>query len=286
MAWLQSLQLEKFLLFALVLTRVSGLTATAPIYGTKEVPMQVRALFAVALALLITPSQWHVPVDHPGNLVNFLVLIAGELLIGMCLGIGVVILFSGVELAGQMIGRTGGLALAEVYDPAMDASVPTFSRMLLLVTMAVFVCIGGHRAVMGGLLDTFKAIPPGGDPMLGSVLPEWMPVETDRLPLGVQAMVELVSQSFHLGIRAAMPVVTALLLSTLIMGLISRTMPQFNILMVGFGMNAMLTFAIFSLTIGAAAWIVRDWFLQESLHPALESLLQTIGVGWPLRGIS
>lgn len=256
MDWLHQLDLEKFLLFTLVLTRVSGLTMTAPIYGTNEVPMQVRALLAVALALLITPSQWDVAVEYPGSAINYLVFIGSELLVGLCLGLGIVILFSGAQLAGQMIGRIGGLMLADVFDPSTEASVPIFSRLLLLVTMAVFVCIGGHRLVMAGLLDTFQTIPPGSGALPQSI---------------AETFVVLLAQSFSLGIRAAVPVVTALLLSTLVMGLISRTLPQLNILMVGFGLNAMLTFATFSLTLGAAAWV-----FQEQVEPALEILLDAL----------
>jgi flagellar biosynthetic protein FliR len=159
--WLRQLDPEKFLLFTLVLTRVSGLTMTAPIYGTKDVPLQVRALLAVALALLLAPSQWHVDVAHPGTTLNYLVFVGSELLIGTCLGLGVVILFSGVQLAGQLVGRIGGLMLADVFDPTTESSVPMFSRLLWLVTFSVFVCIGGHRVVMAGLLDTFRTIPPG-----------------------------------------------------------------------------------------------------------------------------
>lgn len=266
MDWLRQLDLEKFLLFTLVLSRVSGLTMTAPIFGTKEIPMQVRALLAVALALLIAPTQWDVAVQYPGSTINYLVFIGSELLIGLCLGLGIVILFSGVHLAGQMIGRIGGLMLADVFDPSSGNSVPLFSRLLVLVTMAVFVCIGGHRMVMAGLLDTFQTIPPG----------------SGTLPLSIsRAFVVLLTQSFSLGIRAAVPVVTALLLSTLVMGLISRTLPQLNILMVGFGLNSMLTFATFSLTIGAAAWA-----FQEQVEPALEILLDALHAPLQVRWLS
>jgi flagellar biosynthetic protein FliR len=256
MDWLTQLDVEKFLLFTLVLSRVSGLTMTAPIYGTNDVPMQVRALLAVALALLITPTQWHVAVEYPGNIINYLVFIGGELLVGLCLGLGIVILFSGIQLAGQMIGRIGGLMLADVFDPSSETSVPIFSRLLFLVAMAVFVCIGGHRMVMAGLLDTFETIPPGSGALPSSI---------------AETFVVLITQSFCLAIRAAVPVVTALLLSTLVMGLISRTLPQLNILMVGFGLNSMLTFAMFSLTLGAAAWA-----FQEQVEPALEVLLEAL----------
>ena len=129
MDWLALLDVEHFLLFTLVLTRVSGLTMTAPIYGTSDVPMQVRVLLAVALALLITPTQWDVAVEYPGTTINYMVFIGSELVVGVCLGMGVTILFSGVQLAGQMISRISGMMLADVFDPSLQASVPTFSRL-------------------------------------------------------------------------------------------------------------------------------------------------------------
>ncbi len=264
MDWLRQFDVEKFLLFTLVLTRVSGLTMTAPIYGTKDVPMQVRALLAMALAMLLAPTQWHVTVNYPGTMINYLVFVGAELLIGSCLGLGIVILFSGVQLAGQVIGRIGGMMLADVFDPSTETSVPMFSRLLMLVTLAVFVCIGGHRMVMAGLLDTFRTIPPGS-----AAVPQEIPA----------ALVTLVSQSFALGIRAAVPVVTALLLSTLVLGLISRTMPQLNILMVGFGMNAMLTFAVMSLTMGAAVWVFQDQ-VESAMTTVLEAVHAPLRTEW------
>jgi len=272
MDWLQHLNVEKFLLFTLVLTRVSGLTMTAPIYGTKDVPAQVRALLAIALAMLIAPSQWGVDVVYPETMLNYMVFIGSELLVGLCLGLGISILFSGVHLAGMMIGRVSGMMLADVFDPTLEANVPTLSRMLFMVAMAIFVCLGGHRIVMGGLLDTFQTMPPG------SMLPWDVSGPGASSAGGFEgtipgALVLMLTQSFYLGIRAAAPVVTALLLSTLVMGLISRTLPQLNILMVGFGMNAMLTFAVFWLTIGTAAML-----FQAQVSGAMDILLEALHV--------
>lgn len=261
MNWLHHLDLQLFLVFTLVLTRVSGLVMTAPVFGTPEVPAQVRVLLAFALAVLITPIQSATTVAAPGTLLNYLVLVGSELAIGASLGLGVGILFSGIHLAGQMVGRISGLMLADVLDPSTGESVPQFARLMYLVTAAVFVTIGGHRLVMAGLLDTFRTIAPGR-----AAVP---------VSLG-ETSVLLLSQSFELGIRAAAPVVTALLLSTLVMGLISRTLPQLNILAVGFGMNSLLTFAALALTLGAAAWV-----FQEHLEPALEVILETLHT--PLR---
>ncbi len=256
MDWLQQFDVQQFLLFTLVLTRVSGLVMVAPIYGTKEVPMQVRGLLAVALAVLIMPTQWDVEVVYPGTMVNYLVFIGSELAIGVCLGLGIVILFSGIQLSGQMMGRIGGLMLAQVFDPSVGSRVSMFGRLLSMVAMAVFVCIGGHRMVMAGLLDTFATIPPG----------------SGAFPVSIaHTFTTLVHESFVLGIRAGLPVVTALLLSLLVLGLIGRTLPQLNILIVGFGLNSMLTFSILSLTLGGSVWA-----FQEQIEPTLTAVLQAL----------
>jgi len=256
MSWLSQIDLDGFLLFTLVLARMSGLVMTAPIYGTQEVPVQVRALLAFALAMLVTPSQLGTPLESPQTLFPYLLLVGSELLVGVSLGVGITILFSGVQLAGQMIGRTSGMMLADVFDPSMGESVPQFSRLLFLLAMAVFVTIGGHRMVMAGLLDTFEGVPAGH-----AAVPTAL----------AETFVVLITESFSLGIRAAAPVVTALLLSTLVMGLISRTLPQLNILAVGFGMNSMLTFATLMLSLGAATWV-----FQGEIEPTLRLLLEAV----------
>ena len=273
MDWLSQIDVSRFLVFTLVLTRVSGLMVTAPIYGSKEIPMHIRALLAVAVAVVIMPSQWDTTIPDPGTTLNYAVIVGSELIVGLCLGLGITILFSGIQLAGQMIGQIGGLMLADVFDPSVGTSVPLFSRFLLLTSTAVFLLIGGHRMVLAGLLDTFTSMPLAAT---GSV-----PASLDQEFLGrlVTALELLLTQSFSLGIRAAAPVVTALLLSTLVMGLISRTLPQLNILAVGFGMNSMLTFGTLGIVMGATLLV-----FQEQVEPAFGSILEVLHVrlqsGW------
>jgi flagellar biosynthetic protein FliR len=261
MHWLTQLDTEKFLVFTLVLTRVSGLVITAPLYGTKEVPRQVRVLLALAIALLIMPSQWNVQLEYPGTTLNYLTIIAGELVVGLCLGLGVQLMFRGLEMAGEMIAYVGGLMMAEALDPAQDTNEPLFSRFLSLVALAVFLGIGGHRMVMAGLLDTFQTIPPG----LG--------VFTQSI---TEAFVTLLMQSFSLAVRAAAPATLSLLLATVVMGLVGRTVPQLNVMNLGFGLNSLLTFAIVAISFGGLFWA-----FENQITPALETILDALNV--PLR---
>jgi flagellar biosynthetic protein FliR len=258
MSWIGPPTIGKFVLFMLVFTRVSGLVITAPVFGKNQVPPQVRVLLALALAALVMPSQWDRAVTLPATLLNLLLLIGGELVVGLCLGLGVDILFAGTQLAGQIVGRLSGETMAEVYDPSVDDSLPILSQFLNMLCLAVFVCIGGHRLVMAALLDTFQSLPPGGT----------------GLPSGLgEALVTLLTQSFALGIRAVAPVMTALLLSSLVVGLIGRTLPQLNVMALGFGISAMVTYAALAMTLGAAVWA-----FQSQLEPALETLLESLHV--------
>ncbi len=251
-SFLQNLLLDQALVFTLVLARVSGVIMTVPIFGSRQVPIPARALLTVAMALLITPTQIGALRQRPQTIVDYALAGTGELLIGVVLGLGVVILLAGVQLAGQLISQLSGMALADVFQPGLDTSMPVISQLLVQVALAVFVLAGGHRLVMAGLLDTFGSVPLGVGLTGGSV---------------VAGLLALLAESFELGVRAAAPAVTALLLATLLMGLVSRTMPQINILVVGFGANVMVTLAVVLFSLAAVAWTFND-----AIGPALDEL--------------
>jgi flagellar biosynthetic protein FliR len=239
MPLLETLLLNQFAAFTLVLARVGALIMVAPIFGSKAIPIRVRALLAVSITLLTTPLvATHSPVDMT-NLLVFAKFMASEALIGFLLGFGITLLLSGVQLAGQIVSQLGGTALADVFDPTLDANVSIFSQFFYFLTIAMFVMLDGHRLLMDALLDTYT----------------WLPVGKASLgPSYVDALTTLLSHSFTLGIRAAAPTMTALLMATLVLGLIGRTMPQINILAVGFGINSLLTLGCLFTTIGAIAW--------------------------------
>jgi flagellar biosynthesis protein FliR len=254
MSWLNQIDAGKILLFTLILSRVSGLMMAAPMYGALEVPVQVRALLAFALSLLILPTQWHLTVHDPGAVLVYLVLVGTELVVGLWLGLGMQILFAGIQMSGQLISRVSGETLSEVFDPNMAENLPMLSQMLYMLSLAVFLGMGGHRLLMAGLLDTFQTVPPGS-----AGLPDTVRETFDLL----------VTQSFTLAIQAAAPVLTAILIATLVIGLIGRTLPQLNVMVLGFGLNAMVMYAVLMVSLGGAVWV-----FQDQVEPMLETLLR------------
>jgi flagellar biosynthetic protein FliR len=240
---LETFLVSRFMVFTLVLARTGSLISTAPIFGTMALPRQVRALIAVTMSLLVTPAFLSTSMPPVENLAGYGKMMANEVLIGLLLGLGINIFFAGVQVAGQVVSQLSGMSLAEAYNPGFQEESSIFSQLFYFITMAVFVAIGGHRMVTQSLLDTFTALPPG-HAALGTTY--------------VEVITNIITQAFALGIRAAAPLMTALLLSNLVLGLISRTLPQINVIAVGFGLNALLTMGLLFLSIGAAAWAFQD----------------------------
>lgn len=236
-------------MFVLVLARVGGLVATAPIFGTRAAPVQARALLALALSLLVTPLYASAAPPDVGHLLVFGKHVLSESLVGLLLGLGAMFLLSGVQLTGQIIAQLGGTAVAEGFDPMADENLPVYSQFFYFLTLAMFVLLDGHRLLMEALLDTYAWLPPG-KAMLGESF--------------VGVLTTMLGHSFLLGIRAAAPAMAALLLATLVLGLIGRTVPQINILVVGFSVNALLTVGAVCVTLGAIAWA----FPQQGIEAA------------------
>jgi flagellar biosynthetic protein FliR len=235
--------LAQFLTFVFVLTRVGALFASLPVFGSQNIPLQFRALAALTIALMITPSFWGVTPPEPGNLLGLGVMLARELVLGLALGLSVNILFSGMQLAGQLIAQVSGLSLADVYNPSLDTNVPVFAQLLDATTLAVFVILGGHRQVLDALLDSFHDLPPG---------------RAEFAPTIIEGLTAVLSSSFLTGLRAAAPVMVALLLAVLIVALISRTLPQLNSINLGFSLNTLVLLGTLAFSIGSAVWIFQD----------------------------
>jgi flagellar biosynthetic protein FliR len=118
MQWLNQIEAwrplwePRLVVFLLILSRVSALALTAPVLGARAAPMRVRAFLAVALSAVVAPLIWDTTVEQPVHIVQMLALIGGELVIGATLGLGVMIIFSGIQVAGQLMGQVSGMAWA------------------------------------------------------------------------------------------------------------------------------------------------------------------------------
>jgi flagellar biosynthetic protein FliR len=243
MDWWHLIDTSKVFVYVLVLTRISGLLIMAPVLHTTDTPVQFRALLAFAFTLTIMPSQWFVAVVEPDSLPVFVVMIAAELFIGLAMGLGFYILFTGVALAGELIGHVGALQASQIFDPVTGDQVPLMARAYQYLAITVFALIGGINVLVTSLLDTFATIP------IGTI---------GFQPHVAYSLVMVLSVSFNLALRIAAPVLVAALISMFVMGLLGKTLPQLNLMSVGFGINSMVMFAVFCFAVGTGMWVFQE----------------------------
>lgn len=243
--------------FALVLVRMTGLVIAAPIFGSRMIPGRIRGAFVIAMAAMIFPLvQRQAPMQVSWG--SVIAGATGEMMIGLTIGISLAIFVSGVEVAGLMVGRQAGLAIGQVFDPTNNTQGSIVGQVYTITLMTIFLLAGGHRATMSALLDTYEAIP-----LLSFHV-------NDSIPL---LLVEMLTAAFVLGIRMAGPVLIALFLSGTAMGFLSRTMPQLNILSIGFTVRVMVA-------IGVAGFALAGY--QELLVDAVWTAFEMIRAGMGL----
>lgn len=237
---------DHLVLGTLVLTRLGALLMALPAVGV-GVPRRVRALLAILLTALLLPAvaespsaESLPPIDH---LVDLTIALAREAVIGLLIGATIQLLVTGLQLAGEAITSTGGMQLGEAIDPATRTSMPALARLVGLLVTSVMLLVGGHRLLLRVLIDSFEALPAGRVVFRDSM----MELVVDQLSTGMAA-----------GVRVAAPVIAALLLSNLITGLVSRTLPQINVLAIGLSINSLALLVVTAVTIGSAGLIFRQ----------------------------
>jgi flagellar biosynthetic protein FliR len=245
--------------FVLVLSRLTGVFIFAPLLSSPTLPRQVRALMAVGFAAAVYPSIAAFPgagkVPTSLGLFDLVPLMASELLIGLSIGVLASIPLFTAQLSGVIMGQQMGLGLASVYNPAVDFEGDTLGQVLFFVALASYLVGGGLEAVFGALLSTFESIPFGG---LGA----------GDTPL--ELLIGITSSGFALALRLALPVLLILMLESVAVGFIMKTVPSLNIMNIGFPIRILLglfmvvssmviTLEVLMSEIGADLALVREW---------------------------
>ena len=196
--------------------RISALLVAAPIFSLRAVNLRIRIVLALAITWLVYPlHDWPTldPLSAPG-----LMEIGNQLMIGLLMGLMLQIVTSSILIAGQSIANAIGLSMATMIDPNMG-NVPVISQFLLVLATLVFVGLGGHAMLMGLVVESFNTLPIGKS-LVADVAWRQLVVWSSMLFLGA--------------LLTALPVMVALLLINIGLGIATRAAPSLNIFSVGF----------------------------------------------------
>lgn len=237
--------------FLLVLFRMSGIFFFAPMLGSMNVPMKAKIILTLGLAfcvypMLLQPGTASVGVVAPliGESISMYMLpvaVAMELLIGFVIGYGASLPMLGMQIAGQVSDQQMGLGFAGLFNPEIDAQLGAVAQFYQLLGTTLFLIIGGHRVLLATIVGSYGHIPLGGFEMSHDIL---------------TLIIGLLTSAFELALRVSAPLLCLIFLETVAMGFLARTVPQLNILSIGFPIRII---AGMVMIITSMAVVMRVW---------------------------
>jgi len=240
------------------LTRILGLLAIAPPFGTNTIPLQMKVLFGIVIASIVAPTLEAPPVTDPLSLSGMMIL-AQQLVIGLGMGFIMRIAFAGIEMAGEVAGLTMGLGFASFFDPQTEGRSSAITQFLVLIATLLFFAFDIHHALITALIDSFKTIP-----LSISV----------RDGFDIHKLVIWGEQIFISGMRISLPIVAALLVTNVSMGILTRAAPQLNLFGIGFPITIGVGFLMLGMILPYLELPLSNLF-RQSLE-AMQSLSITV----------
>jgi hypothetical protein len=153
---------REFLLFFLVLVRMTGLFILAPLFGHASVPARAKAGLAFACALVVYPMMAQTPFEMPTDVYELTSDVARELFVGATLGFVSLLVLAAAQYGGEMIDTQIGFSLANIVDPSFGQQVSLLGQFHYLVAMMVYLAVDGHHYLIGALMRSYSVIPIGG----------------------------------------------------------------------------------------------------------------------------
>lgn len=215
------------------MTRILGLIAAAPLFGNLSVPIRVKIGFGLMLTLVIAPTVPALPAADPMSLAGLLILMQ-QLVIGLAMGFAMRIVLAAVEMAGEIAGLTMGFGFATFFDPQTRARSSAIAQFLSLLTLMIFLAANVHLMLLQVLAESFVSLPISASPMGTS---------------GFRQIASWGSLIFAAGVQLALPIIAALLITNIALGVLTRAAPQLNLFGIGFPITLGAGFIVLMLSL-------------------------------------
>lgn len=231
--------------FVLVCGRAGGLVVSAPFWGSRAVPVTVRVWVAILLAVATYPLVKAPSLPGGITLLSLFMGLGGEIFLGIILGWIAQLLFAGMRLAGQEIEIKSGLGLIHLVDPHEGGQSGVFAAFLELMAGLIFFSMNGHHLLIQALSSSYNVFPLAGEKFVTRVL---------------EGLIGSAGEIFAIALRVSAPVLVGLLFTDIVLGILSRAIPQMNVFMVA--QPVQFGFGVFLLMLSLPALV---WFFVRQL---------------------
>jgi len=219
-----NLVLVQVQIFLLVFIRIASLFFTAPLFGSKNIPVGTKIGFAFLVSFIIYPII-NQNIKLPADTLSYTFIIIKQVLAGAVIGFSAYMVFTAIQFSGQIIDLQMGFGIVNVIDPMSNTQVSIMGQFQFILGMLIFLSINGHHYLFQAVVDSFRLVP------------------IDKVAV-TEASIGKISDLFYnmfvIAFRIAGPATLALLLTNVTLGFIARTIPQMNVFIVGLPLNILM----------------------------------------------
>lgn len=216
--------------FLLIFIRMSMFVVVCPAFSMKAIPAMMKVALSGGLALAVLST---IPVS-PDILDSWTFAFWGvkEMMIGLALGYVTLLYFTAIEMAGKFVDSQVGFSMGEMYDPNLGVTSSYYGRIYYWISICIFFMTNLHYALLRSLVLSYQ----------------WIPInQTTFAHFGIEGMVTLFGHVFGLAFQLAVPLIIVALLSEVVLALLSRTVPQINVLILGMPLKVLVSLVFFML---------------------------------------
>jgi flagellar biosynthesis protein FliR len=242
-----------------ILLRLSLLVFLVPPFSNSRIPAKIKACFALSFTTMLFPllgSEIRPISFQTGSLIC---TVASEVILALLMALSVTLILGAFEFAGELISYQAGLSMAQVVDPQGGFQMPVTSNLIELVALLLLLALNGHHVLLKLIVESFRTFPVG------------------QFILDIATMDRLIvlsGQLFIIGIKLAAPVVMVLFLIEIGLGVISKFIPNLNVLMTSFPIAISVGLLFIGLALPFWGEVMVHFFNQ--LFRFLQSILQPL----------
>ena len=234
--------------FLLLFFRFGALFLVTPIFSHQNIPLSFKASMALFFTIVFYNSL--PPLSIPLNIPTIVIAILSEMLLGLSVGVVLQLAYNTITFAGGQISYMMGFSLASAIDPQTGISMPIVSQFLSLLTLMTLFALNLHHWIILFVDASLHSIPLGGFVMTQDFF---------------NYTLHATSKMFMVGLMIAFPIIALSWLADTIFGMLMKTMPQFNLLVIGFPIKIAVSFAVIIATLTATLLIVKGE-MQEAFN--------------------
>jgi flagellar biosynthetic protein FliR len=211
---------ENVWIWGLAFVRIGAILFALPIFGDEPVSVRIRVLLSVAICLAVIPTlpgDWIL--NQPRDLIEYMVIIGQEVILGVLIGFVAKIIFEGLVAAASVCGYQMGFGTASMMMAGVDEQVDGFTALHRVLVVLIFFSLNLHHLFFEAIVQTFQLVKPG-HLHIGRDVGEYLLKSTAGI--------------FAIALQLAAPVLIALSFTMAALGLVARTVPEFNVFTASF----------------------------------------------------